>query len=79
MPVAQSTLASLEKYRDDRLHPGGWLRAILANDLSCAVGSASVDNQSWAVLRDIVAWIYNNVPIVATGSYAAVDDWLNGN
>jgi hypothetical protein len=54
---------------------GGFLEACLMNDLARAVAGA--DRDSFASLREIMSWIYNEAePGSAWGSRKAVVDWL---
>jgi hypothetical protein len=70
----ENIVAGLLNYRDFRLPTGGFLRAVLSNDLRTAV--ALGDPQSLAHLRDIVAWLYDAMPAAAWGSASAMADWL---
>ena len=68
-------LRGLERYRDERTPVGGFLTAVLENNLSEAVGTA--DQHSYAALREIVQWVYWEMPAPAWGSKANVVAWLN--
>jgi hypothetical protein len=70
----ENIVAGLLNYRDFRLPTGGFLRAVLSNDLRTAV--ALGDPQSLTHLRDVIAWLYDAMPSVAWGSASAVNDWL---
>ena len=72
--IPKRTLRSLELYRDERVPTGGFLRAVLANDLSGAITRADADNLP--ALQTIVFWINWEIPASSWGSYGAVDDWL---
>lgn len=54
--------------------PGGFLRAVLENDLSVAVWSA--DTQSLAKLPEVMAYVDREVPPRARGSRERVRLWL---
>jgi len=55
-------------------HPvGGFLSAVLSNNLSEAVGRADLENL-WAIPA-IVAYLYNEVPGACWGSPAKVKAW----
>ena len=56
--------------------PGGFLYALLCNDLFGAVGRA--DNNSFAGLEDIMSIVWNEVPSRCWGSKEEVDRWLDG-
>ena len=62
------------RYIEQRIPPGGCLRAILANDLREAVGRADPDTE--AALGHIVTWLYNYAPGSCWGSSEKVDAWL---
>lgn len=66
---------ALENYLMYGFQPGGFLTAVLANDLFMAVGRADHWNQD--NLTRIVKEIQYKVPPQAYGSYAAVEDWCN--
>jgi hypothetical protein len=67
--------ASLENYLMHGLEPGGFLTAVLANDLFMAVGRG--DHWNRTNLNRIVGEICHKVPSQAYGSYAAVKDWCD--
>jgi len=54
--------------------PGGFVTAMLANDLKGACGAADSINKKY--IWDICSYIYNNTPYQSQGSYQAVEDWL---
>lgn len=55
--------------------PGGFTRALLANDLSGAVNSA--DHWNKENLVTVVQAVQMWMPSIAWGNYEIVDDWLN--
>ena len=64
---------ALENYLMRGYEPGGFLTAVLANDLRLAVGRAdrwNKDNLTW-----IATEVFQKVPDVALYSYDAVRDW----
>ena len=67
-------IQSLERYRDDHIPTGGFLEAVLSNDLKEALGRA--DRQNRDALFEIVRWVYNYMPMTACGSKEAVANWL---
>jgi len=67
-------LESLIAYRDHGRPTGGCLRCILANDLMGAFKRA--DEQTTAGMKDIVGFLYNEMPILSHGSYDKVDEWI---
>jgi hypothetical protein len=66
---------ALENYLMRGFEPGGFLTAVLANDLYMAVGRADHYNQ--ANLVRIVKEVTFKMPSISWGSYAAVEDWCN--
>lgn len=64
--IPQHTLDSLNRYVQHRIMPGGFLFAVLTNDLFSAVSRA--DSQNLEALPEIVQYIYNKIPSDAWGS-----------
>jgi hypothetical protein len=64
----------LEDYFMHGYRPGGFLNALLANDLHGAVTRADHINQSH--LPVLVMWLANNAPPGSWGSYRQVNAWL---
>ena len=60
MPIPKHTKAALDRYVEHKMLPGGFLMAVLSNDLFGAVGRA--DSENLAALVDIVQYIYNELP-----------------
>lgn len=65
---------SLDRYVNDGIPPGGFLTAVLANDLTNAFAKA--DAYNYQMLGDIVRFVFNKVPAAAWGSHEAVDQWI---
>jgi len=76
MPIPRAIEQGLKHYRDRRLAPGGFLRAVLENNLAEAVGRA--DANSLAALKEIVMWVRWEMPGDAWGAPDRVAAWLNG-
>ena len=68
--IPERTIASLDRYVNHKILPGGFLTAVLSNDLFLAVGRA--DRENLAALPEIVQYIYNELPTGAWGSEEAV-------
>ncbi len=64
----------LARYVLHRIPTGSFLRAVLENDLTEAVGRG--DEEALACLVDLTRIVYNYVPMVARRG--GVDDWLAG-
>lgn len=73
--IPQSTLESLDLYVNQRISGGGFLDAVLSNNLKDAVSRSDDKNQEG--LCQIVKYIYNNAPMSCWGSKEKVDNWLN--
>lgn len=67
---------SLNRYRDHRIPPGSFLRAVLCNDLLEACQRADAINRHH--IFEIVRLVYNTLPIGAYGSPERYDDWISG-
>lgn len=65
---------ALVAYRDEGKPVGGFLTALLANDLRGACGSADATNR-W-LLFVYAAFLWNEMPSPAWGSYERVAEWL---
>ena len=68
--------ASLKRYIDHKISCGGFLTAVLSNDLFGAVGRADYENVQR--IPEIVKYIYNHLPASSYGSAEEVKNWLNG-
>ena len=73
--VRPSMTRALQDYVDNGSPKGGFLIAVLCNDLFGAAGKADDDN--FETLAHVVGWCYNNVPSIARGSRDAYDRWCN--
>lgn len=73
--VPEHTLASLDRYVDHRIPPGGFLQAVLENDLKGSLGRADLTNR--AAIHDIVMYVYNEIPGNCQGSPEKVKRWLS--
>ena len=64
---------SLRLFIESGCKPGGFLSAVLSNDLMASLDRA--DNTSLAVLFAIVSWLHNEVPTACYGSPQRVRSW----
>ena len=71
--IPQATKDSLDRYVNEGIMPGSFLRAVLTNDLASAVFKA--DSKNLAALKDIMLYVYNEIPGNAWGSTATVVDY----
>ncbi|MCH8135375.1 MAG: hypothetical protein IIB77_05280 [Proteobacteria bacterium] len=69
-------IVGLLNYLELRYPVGGFLKAILENDLLTAVCKA--DPTSFSILKEITRLVNNFFPHEAHGSKAKVDTWLKG-
>lgn len=67
---------SLDLYVEKRLQPGGFLAAVLCNDLKESVSRA--DEEALACIPHIVAYLYNDVRADCWGSPEKYRAWLAG-
>jgi len=74
MPITPWIKESLDEYAANGRPTGGFLYAVLSNDLMEAVGRADETNRF--LLFDICSYIYNHMPISCHGSREKVDNWL---
>ena len=72
----EHVIPTIERYVNQRIPTGGFMEAVLSNDLVEACSRA--DNQNRYLLFDIVSYLYNNVPGACWGSRERVDRWLSG-
>lgn len=75
--VPAALRAGLIRYVDERIRPGAFLCAAIANDLSEAVCrfNASGEN-TLAELKAVVNWLYNEAPGPCWGSPEKMAAWL---
>ena len=71
--IPQNIKDSLDRYVNEGIMPGSFLRAVLTNDLAGAVFKA--DSKNLAALKDIMLYVYNEIPANAWGSTATVVDY----
>jgi len=66
-------LDGLKRYVEEHIPPGGFLRAVLENDLKEACARA--DDENLRVIPIYVAWLYKEAPNVCWGSKEKVHAW----
>ena len=69
-----NVIESLERYRDEGVPTGDFLRAVLENNLCDSIGRA--DNYNLLALPDIVAWVYNRMPSSVWNSPEKYKAWI---
>ena len=72
----QNIIEALDRYVKHRIPTGGFLQAVLENDLSGALGRA--DDENRRDIYEIVSYCYNHIPSVCWGSPEKVKEWLEG-
>jgi hypothetical protein len=71
----QHTIECIDNYVKHRLHPGGFVTAVLCNDLREAIARA--DHVNIKHLVEIVAYCWNEIPHTCWGSEEKVVNWLS--
>ena len=66
-------MEGIDRWVEKRILPGGFLTAVLENDLKNAVSRA--DDISKKHIADIVTYLYNYVPSACWGSKEKVEEW----
>lgn len=69
------TKEQIDNYVEHKIPPGGFLYAVLSNDLMKAVMKA--DDRNIHCLLDIMRYLYNDTPSGCWGSPKEVKEWLN--
>jgi hypothetical protein len=72
--IPPQTKETIDRYVSERRPPGGFVMAVLRNDLAGAVGKADLTNR--AHLPEIVAYLFNRCPAACWGSEEKVQNWL---
>ena len=72
--IPAPTLEALKRYVNHHCPTGGFLEAVLSNNLSEAVGTADRDNT--LALKAIMMWVYWACPHTAQGSREKYRAWI---
>ncbi len=72
--IPESTLESLVMYAEHGIPTGGFLEAVLSNDLMGACGRADQHNR--AALADICQFVYMEMPAPCHGSRERFREWV---
>lgn len=72
--IRPEIIESIRAYADEGRPTGGFLRAVLSNDLKESFGRADDGNQ--ATMFEIVSYCYNEIPSDCWGSPETVKEWL---
>lgn len=73
-PMSEWTKQQIDDYVEKRQAPGGFLTAVLENNLKKAVERADLSNLP--AIPNIVCYLYNECPSTCWGGKEAVDAWL---
>jgi len=73
--IPTAVQVGLDRYVQAKIRPGGFLYAVLTNDLFGALHRA--DNESRYHLDEIVRHIWHQLPGECWGSVAKVEAWLD--
>lgn len=73
-PISIDLLGALERYLNNGIMPGGFLTAVLENNLVESLGRADEENSK--NLKDIVRYMYNYFPSNAWGSREKIELYL---
>lgn len=65
----------IDDYVEHGVPPGGFVRAVLANDLMGAFKAADMNNT--CSMHEIVCYVYSEIPAGCHGSHAIIDEWIN--
>ena len=71
--IPAHTQEALTNYVEHKRYPGGFLTAVLTNNLMGAVSKA--DNQNIAALPLIAKYVYNHLPATSWGSEEKLHKW----
>lgn len=72
--IKTETINSLKRYEQYGIPPGGFLQAVLANDLIGAAFCADEDN--FGALAEIALYCFSNLTISSRSSHEKVDAWI---
>lgn len=72
--IPQRTIDSLTRYLEDGVPTGGFMEAVLSNNLMESFGRADDENRE--ALFEITRYIYNNLPSVCHWSKERYEAWI---
>jgi len=73
--IPERMMYGLERYIEGHIKPGGFLSAVLKNDLCGAINHA--DDENIQNLPAYIGFLYNQAPSLCWGSEKKFKDWLN--
>ena len=71
--ILQHTREALDRWVENGWYPGGFLEAVLTNNLFGAIGHA--DDMNRVAIFDICSYVYNEIPGNCHGSHEAMSAW----
>lgn len=71
--IPNRMMGGIERYVQDGIMPGGFLQAVICNDLKEAVGMADYENMR--NLPAFVSYFYNKTPALCWGSEEKMKAW----
>lgn len=74
LPIRQDIKNAIQLYADHGYHPGGFLTAVLQNDLFEAFGRA--DSYNLESMPEIIKFIWNEIPGACHGSKEKFEAWV---
>lgn len=72
--IRPEIIESIRAYADEGWPTGGFLMAVLSNDLKEAYGRA--DDGNIEAMYEIIKYCYNEIPSACWGSPEAVKEWI---
>ena len=72
--IPKRIIEALERYEQGGVLPGHFLQAVLSNDLYRALCRA--DDDSYAALKEIFGYVYNQMPGNCWGNKDKVNAWV---
>jgi hypothetical protein len=74
--IPEDMRESMTRYVEERKEPGGFLSAVIRNDLLDAVCRA--DRHNLLLVKEYAQWFYNVAPAGCHGSPEKMKAWLGG-
>lgn len=75
MTIPDHMMDALKRYTEHGQQPGGFLCAVITNDLKEACGKA--DDNNMRIIPAYVAWLYNEAPSGSWGTPEQFEAWTN--
>jgi hypothetical protein len=72
--IPERTKYSIDLYVQEGIMPGGFLQAVLSNDLFEAFGRA--DEENTKAMKEIISYIYNKTPMSCWGNKHKIKAWI---